>query len=130
MIGLIWFVLAVLASPFKSKVRSHNHPARGAGALAQGRFSPSLALEITGTGRPAADWHTFLRVSNERQFGDRRCSLPDDEMAPHPVALQRLTNFRIRATVPDHEGRCLVDMTVAIILVCVRLRLQRQRRGA
>jgi hypothetical protein len=62
MIGLIWFVLAVLAAPFKSKVRSHNHPARGAGALAQDRFSLSLALEITGTGRAATDRHGARRI--------------------------------------------------------------------
>src|SRR5712672_1567542 len=97
MIGLLYFVLAVLASPFKSKLRleaenavlrhqlivlkrrlrgrvrltnndrwffnpavslvsinpegSRNHPARDARALAQGRLSLLLALEVAPTGR-------------------------------------------------------------------------------
>src|ERR1700755_729067 len=101
MIRLFCFVLAVLASPFKSKVRletenvvlrhqlivlrrrlhgrvrltnhdrwflypgvspgsiksagSHNHPARDARALAQGRLSLLLALQVTPIGRAAAD---------------------------------------------------------------------------
>ena len=96
MIGLLCFVLAVLASPFKSKIRleaenaalrhqlivlaaqgegprsaheqrslvlrpdvsmvsidpegRHDHPARNAGALASGRLSPLLALEIGSRG--------------------------------------------------------------------------------
>src|SRR6201993_669934 len=100
MIGLLCFALAVLASPFKSKLRleaenavlrhqlivlrrrlhgrvrltnhdrwfliqpyrwfpshpagSHNHPARDAPALASGRLSLLLALQIASTGRAAA----------------------------------------------------------------------------
>src|SRR3979411_1257161 len=34
---------------------SHNHPARDARALAQGRLSPLLALEVALSGRAAAD---------------------------------------------------------------------------
>jgi hypothetical protein len=66
-IGLLCFALAVLASPLKSKLRlaaenavlrhqlslvsfnpegSHNHSTRVARALAQGRLSLLLALEI------------------------------------------------------------------------------------
>src|SRR5712672_3046972 len=101
MIGLLCFILAVLASPFKSKTRleaenaalrhqlivlrrkvkgrahltnndrwffiqmyrwfpsilkgCHNHPARNARALAQGRLSLLLALEVALSGRAAAD---------------------------------------------------------------------------
>src|ERR1700730_11498718 len=96
MIGLFCFVLAVLASPFKSKLRleastsvdrfaaqdarsatadeqrslvfystvsvvsvdpagSHDHPSRDAGALAQGRLSLLLPLEVAPTGRATAD---------------------------------------------------------------------------
>jgi len=97
MIALVCFVLAMLASPFKSKSRleaenvalrhqlivlrrkapayehrslvlrptvslvpvdpsgSHNHPPRDPGALASGRLSPPLALEITVAGRATAD---------------------------------------------------------------------------
>src|ERR1700675_2038660 len=108
MIALICFVLAVLASPFKSnsrleaenavlrhqlivlrrKVRgraqltnndrwflrpdislvsinpegSHNHPARDARALAQGRLSLLLALEVAPTGRATADRHGAARI--------------------------------------------------------------------
>jgi hypothetical protein len=108
MIGLLCFVLAVLASPFKSKLRfeaenvvlrhqlivlkrrlhgrvrltnhdrwffipavslvsinpagSHNHPARDARALAQGRLSLLLALEVAPTGRATADPHGAARI--------------------------------------------------------------------
>src|SRR3979490_388944 len=101
MIGLLCFILAVLASPFRSKLRleaenavlrhqlivlkrrlhglarvtdpypwvffravslvsinpagSHNHPARDARALAQGRLSLLLALEIASAGRAATN---------------------------------------------------------------------------
>ena len=101
MIGLLCFVLAVLASPFKSKIRleaenatlrhqlvvlrrklkgrahlknndrwffiqlyrwfpsdpagPHDHPSRDARALASGRLSLLLALEVALTGRAATD---------------------------------------------------------------------------
>src|SRR5450755_1339417 len=100
MFALFCFILAVLASPFKSKSRleaenaalrhqliilrskmqgrgpadeqrplvlcpammvpvdpdgSHDHPARDARALASGRLSLLLALEVASTGRAAAD---------------------------------------------------------------------------
>ena len=103
MIGLLCFVLAVRASPFKSKLRleaenavlrhqlivlrrrlhgrvrltnhdrwfliqlyrwfpailqgSHHHPAGAARALAPGRLSPLLALEVASTGRATTDRH-------------------------------------------------------------------------
>jgi hypothetical protein len=106
--GLLCFVLAVLASPFKSKLRleaenavlrhrliivrrrlpgrvrlinhdrwfliqlyrwfplnpacSHNHPARDARGLAQGRLSLLLALEVAPTGRATADPHGATRI--------------------------------------------------------------------
>src|SRR5467141_3952541 len=107
MIGLLCFALAVLASPFRSKLRleaenavlrhqlivlkrrlhgrirftnhdrwsypavslvsinpagSHNHPARDARALASGRFSLLLALEVAPTGRATADRNGAARV--------------------------------------------------------------------
>jgi hypothetical protein len=106
MIGLFCFVLAVLASPFKSKLRLeaenavlrhqlivlkrrlqgrvrltnhdrffiqlyrwfpsilqvHNHPARDARALAQGRLSLLLALEVAPSGRATADRDGAARV--------------------------------------------------------------------
>src|SRR5580658_3723777 len=108
MIGLLCFVLAVLASPFKSKLRleaenavlrhqlnvvrrrlhgrvrltnhdslvlypavslvsfypagSHNHPARDARALAQGRLSLLLALDVAPTGRASGDPHGAARI--------------------------------------------------------------------
>src|SRR5229473_1692526 len=100
MIGLLCFILAVLASPFKSKTRleaenaalrhqllvlrrkvmgrapltnnvrwffillyrwfpsilgPRDHPPRDARALASGRLSPLLALEVALSGRAAAD---------------------------------------------------------------------------
>jgi hypothetical protein len=92
MIGLLCFVLAILALPLKSKLRleaenamlrhqlmvlrrrvrgrvrltnndrwffvqmyrSHNHPTRDARALAPGRLSLLLALEVTPAGRATA----------------------------------------------------------------------------
>jgi hypothetical protein len=108
MIGLLCFVLAVLASPFKSKLRleaenavlrhqlnvvrrrlpgrvrltnndrrfliqlyrlvsinpagSHNHPARDPRALAQGRLSRLLALEVAPIGRATADPYGTARI--------------------------------------------------------------------
>src|SRR6266481_18488 len=87
MIGLLCFVLAILASPFKSKLRleaenavlrhqlivlkrrlhgrvrlTNNHPARDARALAQGRLSLLLALEVAPTGRATADRHGAARI--------------------------------------------------------------------
>ena len=108
MIGLLCFVLAAVASQFKSKMRleagnavlrhqlivvgrrlhgrlrltNHdrlffiqlyrwvpsilkvltNHPARDARALAQGRLSLLLALEVAPTGRATADRHGDGRV--------------------------------------------------------------------
>jgi hypothetical protein len=41
---------------------SHNHPARDARALAQGRLSLLLALEVAPTGRATADRHGDARV--------------------------------------------------------------------
>src|ERR1700682_3252161 len=108
MIALICFVLAVLASPFKSNIRleaenavlrhqlivlrrklkgrarlmnndplvlrpalslvpvdpsgSHDYSIRNAGALASGRLSPLLALEIVSTGRATADRGRIARA--------------------------------------------------------------------
>src|ERR1700681_4348752 len=126
MIGLLCFVLAVLALPFKSKLRlevenavlrhqwnvvrrrlpgrvrltnhdrwffldsavslvsfypagSHNHPARDTRALAQGRLSLLLALEVAPIGRAAADRNEAARIdpADER----RKSAL---ERATHP----------------------------------------------
>src|SRR6185295_13640848 len=41
---------------------SHNHPARDARALASGRFSLLLALEVAPTGRATADRNGAARV--------------------------------------------------------------------
>src|ERR1700704_4770113 len=107
MIGLLCFVLAILASPFKSKLRleaenavlrhqlivlrrrlrgrvrltnhdrwffiqlslvsinpkgPYDHPSRDARALASGRLSQLLALEVTPTGRATADRNGAARV--------------------------------------------------------------------
>src|SRR5215831_11360645 len=108
MIGLLCFVLAVLTSPFKSRLRleaenaalrhqlmvlrrrlqgrirltnhdrwfpysavslvsinlvsPYHRPARDARALAQGRFSLLLALEVAIFRRPTADRHRAARV--------------------------------------------------------------------
>src|SRR5258707_1666856 len=58
---------------------SHNHPARDAPALAQGRLSLLLALEVAPTGRATAGRHGAARVdpADERRkirFGARRAS--------------------------------------------------------
>src|SRR5712671_3157140 len=116
MIGLFCFVLAVLASPFKSKLRleaenaalrhqlnvlrrrlhgrvrltnhdrwffillyrwfpsillgSHNHPARDARALAQGRLSLLLALEVAPIGRATADRNEAARIDPADEHGE------------------------------------------------------------
>jgi hypothetical protein len=41
---------------------SHNHPARDARGLAQGRLSLLLALEVAPTGRATADRHGATRI--------------------------------------------------------------------
>src|SRR5277367_5214945 len=114
MIGLLCVVLAVLASPFKSKSRleaenavlrhqlnvvrrrlpgrvrltnhdrwfliqlyhwfpsagSHNHPARDTRALAQGRLSLLLALEVAPIGRATADRHGAARIDPADEHGE------------------------------------------------------------
>src|SRR5467141_515469 len=113
MIGLFCFTLAVLASPFKSKVRleaesavlrhqlivlrrrlhgpvrlttlvpypaaslvsinpagSHNHPARDTRALAQGRLSLLLALEVAPIGRATADRNEAARIDPADEHGE------------------------------------------------------------
>src|SRR5580692_2858594 len=133
MIGLLCFVLAVLASPFKSKLRleaenavlrhqlnavrrrlhgrvrltnhdrwfftqlyrwfpsilqgSHNHPARDARALAQGRFSLLLALEVAPTGRATADRHGVARID---PADERRKSALGRATHPRRTAQARL----------------------------------------
>src|ERR1700694_2621839 len=58
---------------------SHNHPARDARALAQGRLSLLLALEVAPIGRATADRHGAARIdpADER----RKSALG---RAPHP----------------------------------------------
>src|SRR5712672_3520475 len=46
---------------------SHNHPARDARALAQGRLSLLLALEVAPTGRATADRHGTPRIDSSQQ---------------------------------------------------------------
>jgi hypothetical protein len=114
MIGLFCFALAVLASPFKSKLRleaenavlrhqlnvvrrrlhgrvrltnndrwffiqlnrwfypagSHNHPARDTRALAQGRLSLLLALDVAPIGRAPADPHGAARIDPANEHGE------------------------------------------------------------
>src|SRR5258705_508047 len=55
---------------------SHNHPAREARALAQGRLSLPLALEVAPTGRATADRNEAARVdpSDEHGEGGRHAS--------------------------------------------------------
>src|SRR5664280_2640402 len=125
MIGLLCFVLAVLASPFKSKLRleaenavlRHQlvvlrrklrgrvqltnrdrwfflqlyrwfpsilqvltiNPARDTGALASSRLLPILALEVTISGRPAADRDGAARVDPADEHGE-----PSLGRATHP----------------------------------------------
>jgi hypothetical protein len=55
-----WFFIQLLVSI--NPEGSHNHPARDAGALAQGRLSLLLALEVTPTGRATADRHGAARI--------------------------------------------------------------------
>jgi hypothetical protein len=59
---------------------SHNHPARDARTLAQGRLSLLLALEVAPTGRATADRHGDARID------------PADE--PRKSALGRATHPR------------------------------------
>src|ERR1700692_3097859 len=49
---------------------SHNHPAREAGALAQGRLSLLLALEVASIGRATADRHGAARVDPADEHGE------------------------------------------------------------
>src|ERR1700686_2605065 len=116
MIALFYFVVAVLASPFKPKSRleaekcsastsadrpatqgkgegsSHEYrplvlrstlslvsvdpegrddcPTRNAGALASGRLSPLLALEIASTGRATADRDRIARADPADEHGE------------------------------------------------------------
>src|SRR5882724_2402984 len=57
---------------------SHHHPARDPGALAQGRLSLLLALEVAPTGRATADRHGAARIGPPDEHG-----LWPFERAPH-----------------------------------------------
>src|SRR5271163_926232 len=111
MIALVCFVLAVLASPFKSKSRLeaenaalrlaaqgkgegpayeqrsvvlrpalslvpidptgfHSHPPRDPGALASGRLSSLLGLEIAAAGRATADHDRIARANRAGEHGE------------------------------------------------------------
>src|SRR6202158_4876429 len=58
---------------------SHNHPARDARALAPGRLSLLLALEVAPTGRATADRHGAARVDPADEHGE-----PALRCATHP----------------------------------------------
>src|SRR6202051_2800860 len=49
---------------------SHNHPARDARPLAQGRLSLLLALEVASIGRATADRHGAARVDPADEHGE------------------------------------------------------------
>src|SRR5665811_2388563 len=49
---------------------SHDHPARDTGALASSRLLPILALEVTISGRPAADRDGAARVDPADEHGE------------------------------------------------------------
>src|SRR6202021_1016686 len=49
---------------------SHNHPARDTRALAQGRLSLLLALEVAPPGRATADRHGAARVDPADEHGE------------------------------------------------------------
>src|ERR1700677_2916133 len=55
---------------------SHNHPARDARALAQGRLSLLLALEIAPIGRATADRHGAARVDPADEHGEPTLGAP------------------------------------------------------
>ena len=48
----------------------HNRPARDARALAQGRLSLLLALEVAPTGRATADRHGAARIDPAHEHGE------------------------------------------------------------
>src|SRR5258707_6459434 len=56
-----WFYPAVSLVSI-NPAGSHNHPARDARALAQGRLSLLLALEVAPIGRATADRHGAARI--------------------------------------------------------------------
>src|SRR6202040_670993 len=87
---------------------SHNHPARDARALAQGRLSLLLALEVAPTGRATADRHGAARVdpADER----RKSALG---RATHPrrtlklgfeVAQSSVAKYMVKRRGPPSQG--------------------------
>src|ERR1700724_2435557 len=67
---------------------SHSHPARDARALAQGRLSPLLALEIASTGRAATNRDGAARADPANEHGESALGC-----ATHP---RRTTQARVR----------------------------------
>src|ERR1700731_4544783 len=72
---------------------SHNHPARGARALARGRLSLLLALEIASTGRAAtnrdgtarddpADEHRKSALGRTTRDGEPSCAITQRALPP------------------------------------------------
>src|SRR5580692_3950247 len=76
---------------------SHNHPARDARALAQGRLSLLLALEVAPTGRATPDRHGTARIASpwqngfaERLIGSIRCECVDHIIVLGEMHLRRV----------------------------------------
>jgi transposase InsO family protein len=154
MIGLFCFVLAVLASPFKSKLRleaenavlrhqlmilrrrlhgrvgltnhdrwflypavslvsinpegSHDHKARDARALAQGRISALLGLEIASTGRAAASGDRAARADPTDEYREptlgRATHSRRTAQARFEVAQSSVAKYMVKRRVPPSQG--------------------------
>jgi hypothetical protein len=154
MFGLLCFVLAVLTSSFKWKLRleaenavlrhqlivlrrrlngrvrltnhdrwffiqlyrwfpsipagSHDHPARDARALAQGRLSLLLALEVASIGRATADRHGAARVDPADEHGESLWGAPriHGELLKlgFEVAQSSVAKYMVKRRPPPSQG--------------------------
>src|SRR6202171_1336994 len=71
--GAVWMgnhMVGLCSRPAFYPAGSHNHPARDTRALAQGRLSLLLALEVAPTGRATADRHGAARIDPADEHGE------------------------------------------------------------
>src|ERR1700687_215481 len=86
---------------------SHNHPARDARALAPGRLSLLLALEVAPTGRATADRHGAARVDPADEHGESalgRATHPRRTAQAREVAQSSVAKYVVKRRGPPSQG--------------------------
>src|SRR5260370_21101055 len=87
---------------------SHNHPARDARALAQGRLSLLLALEVAPIGRATADRNEAARIDPADEHGESALGAPriHGELLKlgFEVAQSSVAKYMVKRRAPPSQG--------------------------